>query len=96
MLFNEQGHREFLATQSNGEKRQVTYHIDPITGASIIIAVDGLPVSEYPLSGQFTFVVLGWIEEHRANLSSHADFFDIPEHERTEMHEITNPKPLAA
>ncbi len=96
MLFNEHGDREFLATQSNGEKRQVTYHIDQITGASIIIAVDDLPVSEYPLGGQFTFVVLGWIDEHRANLSSHADFFDIPEHERTEMHEITNPKPLAA
>ena len=95
MLFNENGHREFFATQSNGEKRRVAYTIDS-TGKVIIVAVDGLPVSEYPLGGQFTFVVLWWIEEHRKNLKSHADFFDVSEHVTIEMHEIINPEPLAA
>lgn len=95
MLFNENGHREFLATQSNGEQRRISYTTDN-TGKVIIVSVDGLPVSEYPLSGQFTFVVLGWIKDHRKNLSSHTDFFDVPEHAPIEMHEIINPEPLVA
>lgn len=80
MLFNNKGFREFFATQSNGEPRRVEYTVDT-NGNAKIQAVDGIPVTNYdPLPAQFAFVVHGWIEDHRRDLSSHSGFYDIEEH----------------
>ena len=74
MLFTPTGTRTFNAVQSNGETRPIEYTID-VEGNAIIIAVDHIKVSDAPLPPQFAFIVQGWIAEHRASLSSHADFF---------------------
>ena len=74
MLFTESGNRVFNAIQSNGESRRVEYTIDD-KGKAVIVSVDSVSVTEAPLPPQFAFVVQGWIEEHRASLHSHADFF---------------------
>ncbi|GHA65954.1 hypothetical protein GCM10009007_02990 [Formosimonas limnophila] len=73
MLFNSQGFREFFATQSNGEPRKVAYEISDC-GKSVVRAVDGLPISEYPLSPQFEAIVVSWCDDHRANLHKHDDY----------------------
>lgn len=73
MLFNELGQRCFEALQSNGQPRPVAYTIDH--GQVLICSVDGIPVTAAdPLPKQFEFVVLGWIEEHRANLHLHDEY----------------------
>ncbi len=73
MLFNNRGFREFYATQSNGQSRQVAYTVS--NGQVTIKEVDGLPVTAAdPLPKQFEYVVLGWIEEHRANLHLHDEY----------------------
>ena len=80
MLFNKNGFREFFAMQSNGQPRRVAYSINK-DGQVVIEEVDGLPVTaEYPLPAQFTFIVHGWIDEHRRELSTHSGFYDIEGH----------------
>ena len=74
MLFTKSGTRQFDAIQTNGEIRHIEYTLDS-QGEAIIIAVDGLSVTDAPLPPQFAFAVHNWIAEHRASLRSHADFF---------------------
>ena len=73
MLFNDKGQREFNALQSNGQPRKVAYIVDH-DGKSVVCAVDGLPVHEYPLGEPFDSIVKGWCDEHRANLHTHDDY----------------------
>lgn len=73
MLFNDKGQREFNALQSNGQPRKVAYIVDH-DGKSVVCAVDGLPVHEYPLGEPFGSIVKGWCDEHRATLHTHDDY----------------------
>lgn len=74
MLFTPSGNRVFQATQSNGEARTVEYTIND-QGQAIIVAVDNVSVIDAPLPAPFAHIVHGWIDEHRASLHTHADFF---------------------
>lgn len=73
MLFNHSGNRVFNAVKSNGESRRVEYIIDD-EGKAVIVSVDSVSITDAPLPPQFAFVVQGWIEEHRDQLQTHADF----------------------
>ena len=84
-LFTDNNERKFLATQTNGEKRAVAYRI-AFDGQVVITEVDGIRVTDKdPLPPQFQFVVLEWIDDHRRDLHTHADFDDTVRYSNPEI-----------
>ena len=84
-MFTDNNERKFLATQTNGEKREVAYRVAE-DGKVIVTEVDGIRVTEHdPLPPQFKFVVLEWIDGHRKDLHTHADFDDTVRYSNPEI-----------